>query len=162
MKVDPERKATMRLPTAFALGAAIAFFFDQRLGKGRRHQLRDRLLRLLRRAGRLLAGKTKFYAGHARGAAAEARSTVLPPDVPTDDATVKQRIMSDALRGVPGAASDVQVSVENGVVRLFGTVPEQNLADDLVDRVRKVPGVRGVEPELTVGAGVGTDEGAKS
>jgi osmotically-inducible protein OsmY len=142
----------VRIPSAFVLGAVTAFFFDPRLGKGRRHVLRDRSLRALRRAGRLPVGKAKFFEGHARGAAVEARSAVVKPDVRTADATVKQRILSDAFRGIPGVTSDLHVDVENGVARLSGTVPSQSLVNDLVSRVRKVPGVREVAPRLTVGA----------
>jgi hypothetical protein len=140
----------VRFPTSFALGAATAFFFDPRLGKGRRHQLRDRSLRLFQRAGRFLAGKSKFFAGRARGVAAETRSAVVERTFETDDATVKQRILSEAFRGLPGAATEVNVDVQNGVARLFGRVPTPDMAEDLVARVRKVPGVRAVSRELTI------------
>jgi BON domain len=151
----------VRFPTTFALGAATAFFFDPRLGKGRRHVLRDRSLRAFRRAGRFLTGKTKFFAGHARGAVAETRSAVLERDVAKDDATVKQRIMSEAFRGIPGAASEVNVDVHNGVARLFGRVASESVVDDLVARVREVPGVRAVSPELTI-AGAGATVGERT
>jgi osmotically-inducible protein OsmY len=150
-KANQPKEVLVRTPSAFVLGAVTAFFLDPRLGKSRRRVFRDRSLRALRRAGRFLVGKLKFFGGHARGVAAEARSAVVTPDAPTDDATVKQRIMSDAFRGIP-SAGDLEVDVENGIARVAGTVPSQSLADDLVSRVRKVPGVRGVAPQLTVGA----------
>jgi gas vesicle protein len=150
----------VRFPTGFALGAFIAsvtaYFFDPQAGKRRRHVLRDRSLRAVRRLRRLAVGKTKYAAGHVKGAAAEARKTVVKPDVPTDDATVRQRILSDALREAlesdPEVRDRIEVEVEDGVATLRGPVPSESLADELVSRVREVPGVKAVSPELTVGA----------
>jgi osmotically-inducible protein OsmY len=145
----------LRIPTAFVLGGAAAFFLDPQLGKRRRHLIRDRALRGLRRLRRLAVGKTKFAAGHVQGVAAEARSAVTRPEVPTDDATVRQRIMSDALRDAlqsqPDVKDHIEVDVQNGVATLRGPVPSQSLADELVARVRAVPGVEAVSHGLTVG-----------
>lgn len=150
----------MRFATGFALGATTAFFFDPRVGRGRRHEARDRSLRQIRRAARLFTRKSKHLAGRTRGVAAEARSAVVPSNVVDDDTTVKQRIMSEALGRVPGAASDVHVDVENGVARLFGTMQSEDVVEELVSRVRQVPGVRGVSPALTVaGAPTELDQG---
>jgi osmotically-inducible protein OsmY len=150
----------VRFPFAFALGAFVAFvtayFFSPQLGKRRRHVLRDRSLRVVRRGRRLAVGKTKYAAGHVQGAAAEARRTVVKPDVPTDDATVRQRILSDALREAlksdPEVRDQIEVDVQEGVATLRGSVPNESLVDELVSKVREVPGVKAVSPELTVGA----------
>lgn len=146
----------MRSPITFALGAATAFFFDPQVGKRRRHVLRDRALRVLRRGRRLAVGKTKYAAGHVQGVAAEARTTVVPRGVVTDDATVRQRIMSDALRDAlqsePAVRDGIEVEVQQGVATLRGLVPSESLADELVARVRDVPGVRAVSHQLTVSA----------
>lgn len=139
----------MRIPTSFALGAATAFFLDPTLGKRRRHQLRDRSLKALRRGARFLLGKGRLAAGHARGAAHETRSA-LAPDAPADDVTVRQRILSDAFRGLSQEVGHVQVEVRDGVALLSGSVPEESLVDDLTERVRKVPGVSEVDPRLRV------------
>lgn len=145
----------MRVPTAFVLGGAAAYFFDPELGKRRRHVLRDRALRGLRRLRRLVVGKTKFAAGHLQGVAAGARSAVVKPEVATDDATVRQRILSDALRDAlesePAVRDTIEVEVQNGVATLRGPVPSQSLADALIERVREVPGVEAVSHQLTVG-----------
>jgi osmotically-inducible protein OsmY len=150
----------VRFPTGFALGAFIAlltaYFFDPQLGKGRRHVVRDRSLRAARRLRRLTVRKTKYAAGHVQGAAAEARKTVVEPDVATDDATVRQRILSDALRDAlesePEVRGGIEVDVQQGVATLRGPVPSESLADELVSRVREVPGVKAVSQQLTVGA----------
>jgi BON domain len=148
-------RVLLRIPAAFVFGGAAAYFFDPQLGKRRRHVLRDRALRGLRRLRRLVVGKTRFAAGHVQGVAAEARSAVVKPDVPTDDATVRQRIMSDALRDAlesePSVRDGIEVEVQNGVATLRGPVPSQSLADELIERVRDVPGVEAVSHQLTVG-----------
>lgn len=125
-------RTALRLPLAFALGFATAFFLDPRNGKRRRHALRD---------GTLHRG---------RGLAAEARTSVAPPADTVDDAAVKQRILSDALRSLAVATSDVRVDVSDGVATLRGVVASHALADDLVARVREVPGVRGVSAAIGV------------
>lgn len=153
------RNPALRLPTAFALGAVTAFFLDPRDGTRRRHVLRDRVLAGLRRGGRLLGRKSRFAAGKAQGVAAEARSALVPSSAPSDDATVKQRILSDALRDLAVSTKDVAVDVEDGVATLRGSVASSALADDLVQRVREVPGVREVTHELDVAAAAELDQG---
>jgi osmotically-inducible protein OsmY len=149
-----------RFPAAFALGAATAFFLDPGDGTRRRHEVRDRALRALRGVRRFLVRKSKLYGGHARGVAHEARTSVAPTQVATDDATVKQRILSDALRDAGVESSDVEVDVRDGVATLRGTVSSSTLAGDLVSRVGEVPGVREVAPALRVGgAGDELDQG---
>jgi hypothetical protein len=48
--------------------------------------------------------------------------------------------------------TEVQVEVESGVATLRGSVDSRSLADDLVTRVEKVPGVRGVAAMIRVTA----------
>jgi osmotically-inducible protein OsmY len=45
---------------------------------------------------------------------------------------------------------DVDVEVEDGLARLRGSIDSISLAEELVTRVRKVPGVRDVSAELQV------------
>jgi osmotically-inducible protein OsmY len=153
-----------RFPAAFALGAATAFFLDPRDGTRRRHELRDRALRGLRRLRQLVVKKSKLYRGRAEGSAQQAWSSVEvsvgAEQVATDDATVRQRILSDALRHAGVGTNEVEVDVHDGVATLRGTVATPSLADDLIAAVREVPGVREVEPALTVAAtGGALDQG---
>jgi osmotically-inducible protein OsmY len=140
----------MRSKTAFLAGAGTAYFLDPQTGKKRRHEARDRSLRALRRFGRLGVKKAKLAGGHAQGVAAVARRAVAEPDVSVDDETVAQRIRSDALRDVGLSTKDVDVSVEDGLARLRGSVASVDLADRLVARVRKIAGVNDVSAELRV------------
>lgn len=143
----------MRSTRAFLIGAGAAFLFDPRLGKRRRHVLRDRTAAVMRRGARLGVRKARFAGGHLRGLVAIARRLVASPSPATDDVTVAQRIRSDALRDVGIATSDVEVEVEDGVVTLRGSVKSRSHADDLVGRVGKVPGVHDVAAMLRVSGG---------
>jgi osmotically-inducible protein OsmY len=67
-----------------------------------------------------------------------------------DDAAVEQRIRSEALRDVGIPSSDIDLTVDDGVVTLVGSVPGDKSASDLVARVQKVPGVAEVAAMLRV------------
>ena len=140
----------MRSKAAFLAGIGAAYFLDPQTGRKRRHEARDRLLRALRRLGRLGVKRARFVAGHVVGLAATARGAVTPKPVSIDDETVAQRIRSDALRDVGVSTKDVDVSVEDGFAKLRGSVATVDLADRLVARVRKVAGVNDVSAELQV------------
>jgi hypothetical protein len=140
----------VRRTSSFLMGAGAAYFFDPSEGKRRRHALRDRSLRALRRLQRVATGKVKFAGGHVRGLIAVTRRVLTRPEVLADDETVTQRIRSDAFRDVGVSTRDVDVHVENGFVTLRGSVDDIDLADRLVARVKKVAGVDDVSAELKV------------
>ena len=140
----------MRAIRAFLAGIGVAYLFDPQQGKRRRRVLRDRALRLVRRGARLGVKRLRFAAGFVTGLVARARGRVVPPERVVDDGTVVQRIRSEALREVGVSTSDVDVEVRDGVAVLRGAVATRSLADDLVTRVRGVPGVRDVESALDV------------
>jgi hypothetical protein len=140
----------MRSVGAFVVGAGLAYLFDPQSGKRRRHVLRDRSAAVLRRLGRRSAGRAKYVAGHAEGIAAQAAGAVSGDAEGADDATVKDRILSQAFREAGVKTGDVAVDVSDGIATLRGTLESVDLAHDLVERVRAVPGVRTVTPRLTV------------
>src|ERR687892_379068 len=88
--------------------------------------------------------------GKGRRRVLRARGLVATPARAVDDGTVVQRIRSEALRDVGVSTSDVDVDVRDGVAVLRGAVATRSLADDLVARVRGVPGVHDVESALDV------------
>ena len=89
----------MRSSRAFLIGAGAAFLFDPRQGRRRRHVLRDRSLALVRRSSRVGVRKARFAGGHARGALAVSRRVFGTQERAADDATLVQRIRSEAFRG---------------------------------------------------------------
>ena len=143
----------MRSTKAFLMGAGAAYFFDPRVGKRRRNELRDRSAAIVRRATRLGARKAKFAGGHARGLVAVSRRLATRPETTADDQKLVQRIRSEALRDVGVPAKDVHVEVDDGVAVVRGSVDSRELADGLVARVAKVPGVRDVAAMIKVSSG---------
>lgn len=140
----------MRSSRAFVIGVGAAYFFDPRLGRRRRHVARDRAGKAVRTVTRATGKRARFSAGKARGFYARGRHVVLRPTVNGDDAAVEQRIRSEALRDVGIPSSDIDLTVDDGVVTLVGSVPGDKSASDLVARVQKVPGVAEVAAMLRV------------
>ena len=140
----------MRRLTTFLAGAGAAYLLDPVQGRRRRHVLRDRAARQARRASRAAGKKRRHLAGQLVGLLFRARRLVVARSVATDDRTVEQRIRSDALRDVGISSQDVEVHVERGVVTVRGSVESSTLADDLVSRTRKVPGVEDVAAMLKI------------
>jgi hypothetical protein len=148
----------VRSTRAFLIGAGTAFLLDPRQGRRRRHVLRDRSLALVRRGSRLGIRKARFAGGHARGAVAVSRRVLgIPapatPERATDEATLVQRIRSEAFRSAGVSKRDVDVRVEDGVAILRGSVTGREAADALVSRTAKVSGVRDVAAMLRVTSG---------
>lgn len=142
---------------AFLIGAGTAYLFDPQQGKRRRRMLLDRTAKVLRRTARFGTKKTRFAGGHLRGLLALFRLALFRrlgshPSPRVDDATVTQRIRSSALRDIGISTRDVEVAVEDGVATLRGSVGSRTLAEDLIARVGRVPGVRDVADELHVSA----------
>jgi hypothetical protein len=141
----------MRSVKAFMLGAGVAYLFDPTEGKRRRRVLLDRTASVGRKLARFGAKRTRFTLGRLRGLVARARRIGSRPATP-DDATVQRRIRSEAFREAGVATKDVEVRVESGVATLEGSVVGSSLAEDLVQEVRRVPGVREVESKIRVHA----------
>lgn len=142
----------MRSTKAFLIGFGTAYLFDPYQGKRRRTVARARLAKLVRRTARLGQKKARFTGGRLQGLGARARTLVWRPGVALDDRTVEQRIRSAALRDVGLSTSEVEVQVSSGVATLRGSVGSRSLADDLVTRVEKVPGVQDVAAMIRVTA----------
>ena len=141
----------MKRVQAFVLGASTAYFLDPDSGARRRRMVADRTARITRRTLRLLGKKARYAEGRLYGATAGVQDAVTPDDErATDDATVLQRIRSEALRDVGLSTKGMEIDVRDGVVTVEGTVPSASLGDDLVARVREVPGVEDVHARISV------------
>jgi BON domain len=81
------------------------------------------------------------------GAAAPVRRRRLRfPFRQPDDATIQERVETAA-----ELPEDVEVEVERGVVTMRGAVEDEQVAAELVDRISRERGVRGVDPRLAIG-----------
>jgi osmotically-inducible protein OsmY len=129
-----------------SIGGAIAALADPVSGRRRRHMLRDRSLAAVRRSARRGAGALRFRAGELRGAAR--RAAHRSPESPVDDHTLADRVRSEAFRGLPITPHEANVGVVDGIVTLRGELASRTVIEELVERVRTVPGVRGVQSLL--------------
>ncbi|HUF01680.1 MAG TPA: BON domain-containing protein [Gaiellaceae bacterium] len=85
-----------------------------------------------------------------RAVARRRRHESGPVNVNVSDETIEHRVLGDALPAAGVSTHDVEVDVEDGVVTLQGAVAGANRADELVQQVAKVPGVRDVAAMLRV------------
>jgi hypothetical protein len=126
-------------------GGVLMYFLDMERGRRRRHMLRDQTLARMRRFGRSLAGMW-------RGAAAETygvshRIVHLVPrttEVP-DDETLCQRVESQLFRDRHIPKGNLNINCEHGMVILRGELDSPMDIGRLEERVRRIPGVRGVQ-----------------
>jgi hyperosmotically inducible periplasmic protein len=132
----------------FALGAVFGalgvWFLDPRSGARRRHVARDRALAFARQTAR--------RAGRLRGAAAfrlyalVRKATHLREERKEyDDATLKAKVETELFRQEHEVKGSVDVNAQDGVIQLRGELPSETLIDVLVERTRKINGVREVE-----------------
>jgi osmotically-inducible protein OsmY len=84
------------------------------------------------RQGRVLVGKVR---GLVSGA--------LPKQY--DDWTLKAKVETELFRDEHEVKGAVNVNAQEGVVQLRGQLPSRDLIDALVDRTRKIQGVKDVE-----------------
>jgi len=73
-----------------------------------------------------------------------------PSVAEVDDTTIERQVLDDALPAAGVSARDIEVEVEDGVVVLHGVVEGGDRADELVQRVAGVPGVRDVAAMIRV------------
>jgi osmotically-inducible protein OsmY len=140
----------MRTAKAFLLGVGAAYLFDPVAGKQRRRLIVDRVARAGRTAVRWSVKKARFGRGKLRGVLAAITRPLGTRPTMSDDSTVVQRIRSEAFREAGVSTKDVDVDVQNGVATLRGAVESTSVADELIERVRKVQGVVGVAPMIRV------------
>src|SRR5919204_2014836 len=127
-----------------ALGALLAYFFDPQNGKRRRREAVDRTAGFFRSRVRETARVGRGVAAEAYGVSQKVQHLREEPKE-LDDATLANKVRSEALRRTEISAEGVSVNVQEGVVQLRGQVERPELIDELVDRVRSVQGVRDIE-----------------
>ena len=126
------------------LGAAIAYLIDPQNGRRRRALLRDRSAALVRQGGRKTAGAGRAVAAEAYGVSQKVQHLREEPKE-YDDATLAQKVQSEIFRDADAPKGQVDVNAEDGIVVLRGEVERPELIEELVERARKVQGVRDVQ-----------------
>lgn len=86
------------------------------------------------------------YAGQAKGMTGTVPGVGRQPaEERLNDPALASKVESEVFRDTEIPKDKISVNVENGVVYLRGEVPDQGTMDELVARVRKVDGIKGVE-----------------
>ena len=132
-------------------GAALVFLLDPTT-RGRRTRVRDRARSELRRAERGAERRARYEEGRLRRLqhAASEGARLTDHALPDFEATLIDKVRSEAFRGRHAVLAHVNLNAEDGVVHVRGAVADQDEAADLLDRVRGVEGVRDVVDHLTI------------
>lgn len=126
-------------------GAGFMYFFDPDRGRRRRAGVANRAVRLLHDSEGLWNRGLRDLKNRATGLAAETKRVVT--EAPPDDRVLAARVRA-ALGHVIRDAKAVEVSAQNGMVTLRGTV-RPGEPELLIPAVEHISGVRGVESGLT-------------
>jgi hypothetical protein len=142
------RTRKRRFLRGVVLGWLAAYFFDPRLGRGRRALTRD----WLRSRSRRLARSGERTQRHLTAAAYGKKQAFLhrheTPKPQPDDATLAHKVETIIFRDDDVPKGQINVNAEDGVVTLRGEVPDETMLTALVERTREIAGVRRVESLL--------------
>lgn len=156
-----------RFLIGLAVGAAAAFLFDPRLGRRRRAIARGKLGRYGRAVMAWPGARLRSATGPAQGlmheAARHAPWHEAPPP-PDQDQFIKQRVESELGRHGDLPLADLNFDAADALVRVRGTVADEETARRVVERVAAVEGVKAVLSLMHTpdGAPVGGQAGDRS
>ena len=128
-------------------GAVAALFFDPQQGRRRRKELVDRTGALFRRTGRRAERAGRGVGARVYGMSQQVRHLKEEPK-DFDDVTLARKVETEIFRDPDVPKGQIDVNVQEGIVQLRGEVPNPDMLDDLVEKTRKVQGVRDVESLL--------------
>lgn len=140
-------KHIVNVTAAFAAGAFAMYYLDSSIGRRRRALARDKLAGVSHDAADFVEGKGKRWVDRAKGVVATGRLDRVSSTEPQDDAQLRERIRS-RLGHLVSHPRAIEVSVEDGVVRLSGQVLATEL-DPMLSQLTHMPGVRKVHNALT-------------
>jgi osmotically-inducible protein OsmY len=126
------------------VGAAIAYLFDPQSGRRRRAMLRDRSAAFVRQGGQKTARAGRAAAAEAYGVSQKVQHVKEEPKE-FDDATLAQKVQSEIFRDADIPKGQINVNAEDGIVVLRGEVKRPEMIEELVEKTRKVQGVREVQ-----------------
>ncbi len=145
-EADPAIREWAMVLGGLGLGAALMYVLDPERGKRRRALVRDKAVRLSRKASDRLDARSRDWRNRARGAAAEVKAMARSEEI--SDPVLEERVRAEIGRVVsnPGA---LEVSAAAGTVTLSGPVLASEV-DDLLSAAHGVRGVDDVENRLQV------------
>jgi uncharacterized membrane protein len=131
---------------SIGLGAGLMYLFDPDRGKRRRALMRDKAAHGVSKTGDAISKTSRDLTHRARGVMADAGSLLYRKDV--DDEVIVARVRSKLGRLVSHPHA-ITVTSENGQVTLRGPILAGE-AENLINRVSAIAGVKGVENGLEV------------
>lgn len=135
----------LRFLMAVGLGAALEYFLDPDRGRRRRAMAQDRTAALARRCARQASQLARYAASTAVGWKERAEYAGIKPAPPANDEMLTQRVESEVFRDPSVPKGQLNINSEHGLVVLRGQVDSEGMIREIEDKVRKVPGVKGVE-----------------
>jgi hypothetical protein len=138
------RALWMCVASALSTGMLV-FFMDPERGRRRRNMARDRLRARIRRTGRGLRSMWRGAAAETQGVSHRIVHLVPKATEVTDDETLRQRVESQLFRDRHIPKGDLNINCEHGMVILRGELDSPLEVAQLEERVRRTPGVRGVQ-----------------
>ena len=138
-----------KLGLGAALGAAATWLLDPTAGRRRRALLRYRTLAGGRRLARRSARAGRGVGARVYGLRQKVAHRHPQPKA-FDDTTLKDKVESEIFRRPDAPKGQVNVNAQDGVIQLRGEVDSPELIEELVERARRVQGVRDVENLLHV------------
>ncbi|HYZ76285.1 MAG TPA: BON domain-containing protein [Gaiellaceae bacterium] len=129
------------------LGSLGTLFFDPQQGRRRRALLVDRTAGFFRRTGQRAERAGRGVGARVYGMSQQVQHLKEEPKE-FDDATLARKVETEIFRDADVPKGQIDVNVQKGVVQLRGEVPSPDMLNDLVEKTRKVQGVRDVESLL--------------
>jgi len=136
----------LSITAAFAAGALAMYYLDSTMGPRRRALVRDKVAGLAQDAADVAESTGKRMVDRAKGVMATGNPDRVSSTEPQNDAQLRERVRS-RMGHLVSHPRAIEVSVEEGVVRLTGQVLVQEL-DGLLSQLKDMPGVRKVHNAL--------------
>lgn len=132
-----------------SVGIALMYLMDPDRGRTRRARLADQTAARARDIAEAVQTGIEYQKGVVRGAAHDVADT-LRPEQQFDDETLLQKVRSEALGRLNGSTSDLVIDISNGEVRLSGSLSTAAERDRLIELIRQVEGVSGVDDQTRI------------
>jgi hypothetical protein len=126
-------------------GGTLVYFMDPERGRRRRHMARDQMMARMRRIGKGMRAMWRGAAAETYGVSHRIVHLVPKTAEVADDETLRQRVESMLFRDRHIPKGDLNINCEHGMVILRGELDSPLEIAQLEERVRRVPGVRGVQ-----------------
>jgi osmotically-inducible protein OsmY len=132
-----------------AVGSALMYLLDPDRGRSRRARLADQTAAGARDVAEAVQTGIEYQKGVVKGAVHEVAQS-LRPERRYDDETLLQKVRSEALGRLNGSTADLVIDITDGEVRLSGSLASAEERDRLIDLIRQVEGISGIDDQTRI------------